>query len=540
MKKFKKIASLVLAIGMVMPTMVACGPDDGPENPDETLMMRIPNLGYGYEWLEALANRYTEKTGVPTYVDPTDTDASYGTEITGGSGKFDIYFNRGPAHTLVANPIRVGTKTYECILADLTDIYTSPNPYDNNQTTIKSKLRDGYDYYNEVLSDKDGDGVNEVKYYGVQYADSIVGIVRNKKIWKDSWGTPVTTDELLSLCGTITGEGYTPFIWSSQQNYWSNFWPVWVYQYQGYTDMLRFWEGLPEEGKGDLPSAQMWNRTGWKEALTIMEELLYKPSGYMDDFSLSVDFTTAQGYFLDGGRNIAMMINGDWIENEMKKNYQNTDLDMIKVPVISSIIDVVPDKSIENDAELSALIKAIDAGDTALTGTGYSVTQSDYDRVEEARNMYINPNTNHQAYVPCYSTKIDIAKDFLQFMASDEGMMIMSTTSKGFLLPYEYSSEQMTEIKGVAGSFVRSCLEMREGNQVVSSAMYRSRLFSVGGMPLVPRYQLGDTVEVILSKDPTDTANYHDATWIFRNNLNNVMSGAVGFNQATGIDFKAN
>ena len=459
MKKFKKLLSCVLAVGMLMP-MVACGPDDGPDNPEETLMMCIPNLGYGYEWLEALAARYTEKTGTPTYVEHTDTDAGYGTEILGGSGKYDIYFNRGPAHTFVANPVRVGTKTYECILEDLTDIYTSPNPYDNNQTTIKEKLRDGYDYYNEVLSDKDGDGVNEVKYYGVQYADSIVGIVRNKKIWKDSWGAPVTTNELLNLCSTIKGSGYTPFIWSSEQNYWMNFWPVWVYQYQGYDDMLRFWEGIPEAGKGDLPSAQMWNRAGWKEAMMVMEDLLYAPSGYMDTYSLSVDFTTAQGYFLDGGRNIAMMINGDWIENEMKKNYSNTDLDMIKVPVISSIINVVPDKSIADDTELSAVIKAIDAGNTSLTGEGYSVTQSDYDRVKTARNTYINPNTNHQAYIPVYSTKKTIAKDFIQFMASDEGMMVMSKTSKGFLLPFEYSDAQMSEIKGVAGSYIRSCLRL--------------------------------------------------------------------------------
>ena len=539
MKKTNKIISLLLALGMMMPMAACVVEEDGPENPDVTLMMKIPDLGYGYEWLEALADGYTQKTGTPTHVEVTDVDTAYGTEIQGGSAKYDMYFNRGPANVIVANPIRVGTKTYDCILVDLTDVYTKPNPYDNGKTTILSKLRDGYDYYNEELRDADGDGVKEVHYFSVQYADSIVGIVRNKKVWKSSWITPVTTDELLSLCNTIKTDGYTPFIWSSQASYWSNFWPVWVYQYQGYEDMLRFWEGLPEAGKGENLSAQMWNRKGWQEGLTVMEKLLDNEKGYMDSYSLSVDFTTAQGYFLDGGRNIAMMVNGDWIENEMKKNYSDVDLDMIKVPVVSAIIDVVPDKSIANDAELSALIKAIDEGNTALTGAGYEVTQNDYDRVKTARNTYINPNTNHQVHIPAYSTKIELAKDFLLYMASDEGMMIMSKTSKGFLLPYEYSDAQMEEIKGVAGDFVRSCLEAREGNAVVSSAMYRSRLFTVAGMPVVPRYQLGSAVEIILSSEKT-SETYMTASQIFKKNLANVMNGAVAFNQATGLDFTAN
>ena len=539
MKHIKRTACLLLALGMLIPTAACGGKAKGPENPDETLMMKIPDLGYGYEWLEALTDRYTEITGTPTWVEVTDIDTAYSTEIQGGSSKYDIYFNRGPAHSFVANPIRVGTRTYECILEDLTDIYTAPNPYDDNKTTILSKLRDGYDYYNEELRDADGDGEVEVHYYGVQYADSIVGIVRNKKVWKDSWAIPNTTDELIELCSTIKGQGYTPFIWSSQASYWSNYWPLWVYQYQGYEDMLRFWEGLPEAARGNEPSAQMWNRQGWKEGLIVMEKLLEAEKGYMDSYSLSVDFTTAQGYFLDGGRNIAMMVNGDWIENEMKKNYSNVDLDIIKNPVISAIINVLPDKSVANDDELSALIKAIDAGNTALKGDGYEVTQKDYDRVKTARNIYINPNTNHQAYIPVYSKKKTIAKDFLQFMASDEGMMIMSKTSKGFLLPYEYSDAQLEEIKGVAGNYVKSCIEGREGRRVVSSAMYRSRLFTVAGMSMTPRYQLGNSVEIMLSADPT-TDTYMSAADIFRQNLANVMSAATAFNQATGIDFKRN
>ncbi|MBQ6922651.1 MAG: hypothetical protein IJQ66_06140 [Clostridia bacterium] len=60
----------------------------------------------------------------------------------------------------------------------------------------------------------------------------------------------------------------------------------------------------------------------------------------------------------------------------------------MKTPVISAIVKILPDRSVSNERELCALINAIDAGDTSLEGTGYSVTQNDYDRVKDARNLF--------------------------------------------------------------------------------------------------------------------------------------------------------
>lgn len=78
------------------------------------------------------------------------------------------------------------------------------------------------------------------------------------------------------------------------------------------------------------------------------------------------------------------MANGDWFDNEMRsfcegleqtQGYCDT-VKLMKTPVISSIIDQTP--TIENDAELSALISAIDAGETALKGEGYDVSQEGF------------------------------------------------------------------------------------------------------------------------------------------------------------------
>lgn len=56
-----------------------------------------------------------------------------------------------------------------------------------------------------------------------------------------------------------------------------------------------------------------------------------------------------------------MMPNGAWLENEMEGAIaSDMQLRLMKTPVISAIRDVLPDKSVKDDAELSALVTYID------------------------------------------------------------------------------------------------------------------------------------------------------------------------------------
>ena len=107
------------------------------------------------------------------------------------------------------------------------------------------------------------------------------------------------------------------------------------------------------------------------------------------------------------------------------------------------------------------------------------------------------------------------------------------------MLPFRYTTEQIEEINELAGDYVRSCVALRShGEQMFPRAIWRSRLFTVGGMPITPCYQLGNSVDIILSANP-DTSTYKSAADIFRQNLANVQTGAAGIGQAVGFEFKS-
>ena len=104
-----------------------------------------------------------------------------------------------------------------------------------------------------------------------------------------------------------------------------------------------------------------------------------------------------------------MMYNGSWLFNEMQLMFPNgTDYDfkMMKVPVISAITDKCT--TIENDAELAALVRAIDAGETDLAGDGYEVNAADFARVSEARNFFYAGSEGATGVVPINARNISI------------------------------------------------------------------------------------------------------------------------------------
>ena len=118
------------------------------------------------------------------------------------------------------------------------------------------------------------------------------------------------------------------------------------------------------------------------------------------------------------------MPNGSWLSNESGESANNSNIKMMKVPVISSIIDVLPDKSVGDDGELAALVRAIDEGSTKLRSDNYSyeVTQADFDRVKEARSYMYNNGAEAYAFIPRYSNAIEGAKEFLKYFYSDEAL----------------------------------------------------------------------------------------------------------------------
>jgi len=111
----------------------------------------------------------------------------------------------------------------------------------------------------------------------------------------------------------------------------------------------------------------------------------------------------------------------------MRKDYSDKfeDVVMMKTPVISAL---GRDIGLASDAVLSAIVQGIDEGKSnaeikslGLTG---SPTDTQIDRIREARGIYHNLGYNYQAYIPSYSGAREVAKLFLRFMFNDKAMKI--------------------------------------------------------------------------------------------------------------------
>ena len=105
-------------------------------------------------------------------------------------------------------------------------------------------------------------------------------------------------------------------------------------------------------------------------------------------------------------------------------------------PIISAIIEQT--STIADDAELSAVIKAVDAENSSLTGEGYEVSQEDYDIIKEARSVVWSFGSGHTAVIPKYALGKNVAVDFLKFMATDKGLETYMRGTMGASLPFTY------------------------------------------------------------------------------------------------------
>ena len=111
----------------------------------------------------------------------------------------------------------------------------------------------------------------------------------------------------------------------------------------------------------------------------------------------------------------------------------------MRTPIISSIINNCPDDTIADDAELSALIKAIDQGKTDLKGEGYDVSQKSFDKILEARFIVDGTSAGVSGVVPAYAKGKEIAFDFIRFMATDVGLGVFAKATSGATLDFKFN-----------------------------------------------------------------------------------------------------
>ena len=406
MKKLKKAVTLLAALTMSVSAFVACDGGNGGNggnqgNPNE-VQIYYWNSGYKLEFMKKIVDDFNAQQS--TYKAILDSDQNASTIIRsldlGNANPYDLYFTM------------LNTNQYNKQFIKLDDVLDSKA--DGENVTIREK------YYDYLLNGvKNTDGTTNFLTYGngwcsiVYDADVIDGV---------KYKVPNTTDELETLVTALEGDDKKAWLFYNDQynNGYLNYALFgWEAQYDGIdyynNNMLAL-----KDANGKSPSKEVFlAKDGRYEALKVFEKVITPYNSHNDCTSTS--FTKVQTQYLKG--EAVLTINGSWLMNESTGTKDN--FVMMKLPVISSIVNKLEDKSM-SDATLSKIVAEIDEGkeSSELCSAG------DYARIKEARNVMYNNAAEQYVFIPEYSNAKEGAKAFLKYFYSDKGTKTFMETVK--------------------------------------------------------------------------------------------------------------
>ncbi len=515
MKKANKLLALALVGMMGITALGACGGGQKAENEMEIHYFRA---GMGIDWLENLAEAF-ERT-------------HEGYKVTIEDAAQDVGSNLDAGPEIMTADLLIGSMSYFLNSRE----YLLPldqwlaEPVYNSTVTIAEKLDD-----NLMRTMTYGEGA-EKKTYALNYASMPSGLFYNKSLF-DSMGyeLPRTSKELANLAQTIVDdenagdikingseikniygqkiERFYPFIhFNKEGEYWKYVDLVWRAQYDGIDQYYATEKGNyidPITGEESKININFAFTQGRYEAMKALESCV-APDKYTYAYSNTINHTEAQTHFLNG--EAAMMANGGWMENEMKAHKIPYDFSIMKTPVLSAVgtklniteaqlcavvdyVDsadykagVINDNSTQYDARAIKTVKAMDEThkdvyNKAMTGDMI------FAEVYEDRNLVFNNGCGLRLTVPNYSTRLPMVKEFLQYMYSDEGLKIISESTK---LPAPANMEDPTIVD-------------KTGWSVLSKAMYN---FLDGKTSLIHLYNVPFFMGNTLITGPTYTISW--------------------------------
>lgn len=463
MSKIKKWLSALLILSMCVPT-VACSPKAGDETVVQVYML---DAGYGTNFMQRWKDEFEalEEGITIDFIADSGVTSKLGSEILDEDSEIDLWF---AGEINYASLVDWGPNLiagYDCVFEDLTD-FVKGNAYGEN-VSIESKLTERTKYYN----------THNGKYYTLSWASGPSGLVYNADYITEEPKTSaqlIQTVEALYQKSLTDGEKYRPFIWSGGNagEYWQYLIDAWLAQYMGvsrYDEYITLYKNgeYTYEPLGDAGFEVVYN-----EVSKIADEKysVFGSSGGMH--------TSQQQEFLKGKG--AMMPNGDWLENEMKKNdvsQYDYNIKMMKAPVISALgkslkLGGESATDAQHEEKLVNVIDMIDGGKTdseiaAATG----ITAEKAARVREARNVIFDPGVAHRIYMPAFSDAKESAKKFLSFIFSDRGERIFREET-GSTLPIKVNMEE-PENETVFRKSLRLALDDAVS---ISPCIYKSKL----------------------------------------------------------------
>lgn len=469
MKKLKRIVALLLC-AIVPFGLVACDKTD-EEQGAGNIQISYWNSGWGDEWLFKIAESFMENN--PGYTVEIDSSVA--------DGKISDLL---PIPDENPYDLIMGVNTKSALRAEyyepLDDVLTAIN--EGETKTIGEKMGEAI---TSVLVDSDG------HYKSLFFGSGFYTIVYNVEIFeKYDIEEPKTTDELKGTVELLKGYGVAPFIHFSGGGYLHALFWTWAMQYNNYNDFYKITENPSLEKMTD-------DENGIKQALQVVYEIIGDDDNYHQG-STGMDFTTCQSTFLAPssrtGKEIAMMINGSWMQNEMKNSEEEitTNVRSMKTPIVSSIINKCT--TIKDDQTLSKVISAIDKGKTSFSG----ISQADFDLIKKARTVEITNTTALECMVPNYSDCIDGAKKFLTYFYSDQALKEFADSTHVLSL-VSFDDETIKIDNSNYSTFEKSQYDIALKSKPIVEGMTQKKheIFSDGGLSLLGGYKGGAYVTAL-------------------------------------------
>ena len=506
MKKIQKTFALLLGLTTCISCFGACGNPNESYDPADPSQIKVvvSNLGYGYQWTLDIAKAYeATHPGKKVEVEDTVMSSTLISQMEAGGFIGDV---------CMFDDIKIWKYWRDDLMTQLDDVVNATPEGESesieqktNQTLINAyKVDDGH-------------------YYSVPWNNENLAMCYNKTVLNElfgegQWSLPRTTQEMFDMCESVKDTAYG-FVWSG--TYFDLVGQTWAAQYTGYEEYCNYQQGyyLGTDGVWYLSdNAQCVEQN--VGLLRMMEVIETAVKRYGHQYGNNMSHIQAQAnlvgipYVSTDKKPVMFTPVGDWVYEETSEEIESTGhkLGFMKTPVISSIVEKMSfwnesegvtyntlsaTKKASYDAKLCALV---DYADAKYAGTNpekpQGVTDEDIERVVEARQI-ITGKSQAQAFIPKNSTKTELAKDFLVFMASDMAVEIFSKATNGYS-PY-IDVDGYKNINYENNDFMNEDREVLASSPLRVISAFKGLRQSGYNIPLLDKYPLAlarDTAQV--------------------------------------------
>lgn len=505
MKKSVKFVAAALAAGLACAAFAGCNNKEKPNSATD-IEISFWEGSFGKTFMEDIVSGFMKK--YPEY--KVDLRTSKNAQTIANSlqkrknDTTDIYFNQ---LSIFMN--------YTDLFADLSEIVTETIPGETKS------IKDKYDKsLYESLKNENG----ELKTLG--WAGSTTGIFYYADVLENEGiDVPRTTDELADLVTSLGKKTSFVQLKDARMGYYQYLVKAWMAQYAGLDYYNNNWLQLKDES-GKTPSKDVYlsETDGRKQALDVLGSLLNSKTSIEDPDK----FKVARMFNLGDA---VMMVNGNWVFGEVDA-LKEKNIKMMRTPVISALAQKL--ETVADDEELAALVSAVDnvldnGATVSLTGSGYDVSQADWDSVYAARTMVYNNGSEHAMIVNKYTNAKDGVKKFIQYYYSDEGLA-------KFINATHYSANANLTDETLVNTSSWTAHEKEQyarskTNTNVTDGNATSPVFSK-----TATLHLYGTVDIVGQLTTTNNPQSADALWTaFKNNVNDARTGWTMWLKNAGI-----